>query len=69
MGFLTVTRREGEQIRLMIDPGIDTEQLLRHLLRDGITVHIGAMSRGQVRVSIEAPKEVLLLRNELIKQN
>lgn len=43
MGYLTVTRREGEMIRLTIDPGIDTEKLLKQLLRDGITVHVGAI--------------------------
>ncbi|MEE1895092.1 hypothetical protein V0R51_19435 [Pseudomonas otitidis] len=41
MGFLTLSRREGEMIRLTIDPGVDTEKLLKQLLRDGITVHIG----------------------------
>ena len=44
MGFLTVTRREGESIRLTIDPGVDTDKLLTLLLRDGITIH---MHRGQ----------------------
>lgn len=29
MGFLTVTRREGEMIRLTIDPGVDPEKLLK----------------------------------------
>lgn len=38
MGYLTVTRREGEMIRLTIDPGIDAEKLLKELLRGGITV-------------------------------
>ena len=64
MGYLTVTRREGEQIRLTIDPGVDTEQLLQHLLRDGITVHIGEIAGHKVRVSIEAPKEVLIWRED-----
>lgn len=66
MGYLTVTRREGEQIRLTIDPGVDTEKFLQHLLRDGITVHIGAIAGGKVRVAVEAPKEVLILRDELL---
>jgi len=26
MGFLTLSRREGEMIRLTIDPGVDTEK-------------------------------------------
>jgi sRNA-binding carbon storage regulator CsrA len=66
MGYLTVTRREGEQIRLTIDPGVDTEKLLRHLLRDGITITLGAISEHKVRVAIDAPMEVLILRDELI---
>lgn len=68
MGFLTVTRREGEQIRLTIDPGVDTERLLQQLLREGITVHIGELSGRQVKVAIEAPKEVLILRDELVAE-
>ena len=55
MGFLTVTRREGESIRLTIDPGVDTEKLLALLLRDGITIHMHRGQRdGHIRVGIEA---------------
>ena len=32
MGYLCLTRHEGELIRITIDPGVDTEKLLRHLL-------------------------------------
>ncbi|HCF3017766.1 TPA: carbon storage regulator [Pseudomonas aeruginosa] len=67
MGFLTLSRREGEMIRLTIDPGVDTEKLLKQLLRDGITVHIGAIKRhGRARISIEAPKQMAILRDELV---
>lgn len=56
MGFLTVTRRDGEVIRLTIEPGVDTEKLFRELLRDGITLHLGSTARhGRIRISIEAP--------------
>lgn len=67
MGYLTVTRREGETIRLTIDPGVDTEKLFKQLLRDGITVHVGAFQgQSQLRIGIEAPKQVLILRDDLI---
>jgi sRNA-binding carbon storage regulator CsrA len=66
MGYLMLSRKEGEEIRLTIDPGVDTDKLLQHLLRDGITVHVGALNGGKVRIGIEAPPEVLVLRNELI---
>lgn len=65
MGYLTLSRREGEQIRLTIDPGVDTEKLLQHLLRDGITIHIGEMHGGHVRVGVEAPKQVIVMREEI----
>ncbi len=66
MGYLALTRTEGQQIRLTIDPGVDTEKLLQHLLRDGITITIGAIDKRKVKVAIEAPKEVLILREEII---
>lgn len=65
MGYLTLSRREGEQIRLTIDPSVDVEALVQQLLRDGITIQIGEARGGQVRISIEAPKQVLVLREEL----
>lgn len=68
MGFLALTRREGQHIRLTIDPGVDTEKLLQHLLRDGITVHVSRINGGKVSIAIEAPQEVLVLREELTKK-
>ena len=65
MGYLSLSRLEGEEIRLTIDPGVDTEALLRNLLRDGITVHVREVQRGKVSVCIEAPKQVHILRTEL----
>lgn len=67
MGYLTVTRREGGMIRLTIDPGVDAEKLFKVLLRDGITVHVGELQgQSQVRIGVEAPKQILILRDELI---
>lgn len=66
MGYLTVTRREGQHIRLTIDPGVDTEKLLQHLLRDGITVHVGEFKGKKVSISIEAPAEIGIIRSELV---
>lgn len=65
MGYLVLNRHEGESIRLTIDPGVDTSKLLEHLLRDGITIAIGEIKGAQVRVAIEAPREILALRSEL----
>lgn len=66
MGYLVVTRKEGEKINISIDPGVDTQRLLEHLLRDGITVHVGGFHAGQVKIAIDAPKEMLVLRHELV---
>jgi sRNA-binding carbon storage regulator CsrA len=66
MGYLMLSRKEGEEIRLTIDPGVDTEKLLRRLLIDGITIGINELSGRQARISIEAPPEVVILRTELI---
>jgi sRNA-binding carbon storage regulator CsrA len=65
MGYLVLTRHEGDQIKLSIDPGVDTGALLKHLLRDGITIHVGELHGGKVKIGVDAPREVLVLRDEL----
>jgi sRNA-binding carbon storage regulator CsrA len=66
MGYLVLTRHEGEQIKLSIDAGVNTESLLKHLLRDGITIHIGELHSGKVKIGVDAPREILVLRDELV---
>lgn len=66
MGYLSLTRKENRHIRLTIDPGVDTQKLLLHLLRDGITINVTEIRGKQVRIGIEAPNEVLVLRDELV---
>ena len=65
MGYLTVSRSEGELIKLSIKPGVDTDALLQHLLRDSITIHVGELGRNKIRLGIDAPTEILVLRDEL----
>jgi sRNA-binding carbon storage regulator CsrA len=69
MGYLVLTRKENEQIRLTINPGVDTNQLLLHLLRDGITINVGEIQNKRIRIGIEAPNEVLVMRDELVAQS
>ncbi|WP_397377106.1 carbon storage regulator [Pseudomonas sp.] len=66
MGYLTLTRPEGQHIRLTIDPGVDTEKLLQHLLRDGITIRMANIDGHKASLAIDAPREILILREELI---
>ena len=51
MGYLCLTRRDGENIRLTIDPSVDLAKLLHLLLRDGITIRIDTLGQGAVRVA------------------
>lgn len=65
---LIVTRREGENLRLTIDPDVDTEKLMRLLLRDGITIHLNRSPRnGHIRIGVEAPQQIKISREELIE--
>lgn len=66
MSHLILTRRVGQSIVLTVAPGADPEQALHQLLRDGITVEINRVNNGNVRVSIDAPRTIQILRDELI---
>lgn len=67
MGYLVLTRNEGESLTLTIQPGAAGEDLIRHLARDGITICIAQIKGGsQVRVGIEAPAEINIIRTELL---
>lgn len=65
MSYLLLSRREGEGLHLSIAPGASAELLLEHLRKDGITIRVEEIKRSQVRLSVEAPLEVLVLRDEL----
>ncbi len=66
MGYLVVTRREGEEIHLSIAPGANAELLLHKLARDGITIRLGETLGSQTRLAIAAPCEVSIVRKELL---
>lgn len=66
MTFLVLTRREGEGLHLSIAPGANAELLLEHLRRDGITIGVVDINRSHVRLSVDAPVEVRVLRDELV---
>jgi len=65
MGYLVLTRREGEQITLRVQPGTDADDLLAQLLLDGITVTVTAVENGRARIGIDAPSDLQILRSEL----
>lgn len=66
MSHLILTRRVGQSIVINVAPSADPEQALHQLLRDGITVEINRVEHGNVRVSIDAPRTIQILRDELI---
>ena len=64
---LILGRRVGEKIRLTIDPGADPQDALRRLLEDGIEIEVAAIkNNNHVRLCITAPRELLVLREELV---
>jgi len=66
MGYLVLSRREGESIHLSIDPDADPAAVLEQL-QAGIYIDVAQIKSGQVRLSIEAPDAVVVLRGELVK--
>ena len=66
MGRLVLSRRADEQIRLTLKPGASIDDLLDELEQVGIWITVVETDRGRARLSIEAPEQLLVLRDELI---
>lgn len=65
---LILGRRVGEKIRLTVDPGADQEEALRRLIADGIEIEVASIkNNNHVRLAIAAPRELLVLREELVE--
>lgn len=65
MGYLVLARREGETITLRAKPGADPADLLASFLVDGITVELAEIDGSRVKLAIEAPKAIEIMRAEL----
>jgi len=65
MGGLSLTRKEGEKLFLSIHPDADAADLLRELTEHGITLTVVSVGDGHARIKIEAPRGILVLREEL----
>jgi sRNA-binding carbon storage regulator CsrA len=65
MGYLVLSRREGESIHLSIAAAADAAAVLEQL-RAGIYIDVTQIGDSQVRVGIEAPAAVRVLRMELV---
>lgn len=62
---LVLTRKEGEKITIRAQPGTNPDDLLAQLLLDGITIPVTQLSVGQVKLGIDAPLDLQILRAEL----
>lgn len=67
MGYLVLSRKEGETIHLSIDPDADLTSALEQL-RSGIFIDVTQISGSQVRLGIEAPASVIVLRGEILER-
>lgn len=65
--MLILTRRSGQSIRLMPDPGLDPATPIGELFRDGpIQIYVWHMDEDRLRLGIEAPARIVVLRDELL---
>lgn len=67
MGYLVLTRREGESLNISIRPGADVDDLVQDLLQHGITIGISELNGTQAKIGISAPDDLLILREELVE--
>jgi len=68
MGRLIVTRRTNEQIRLTLKPGASINDLLLELEDTGIWITMIETDGARARLAIDAPDQLLVLREELIPE-
>lgn len=66
MGRLVLSRRADEQIRLTLKPGASIDDFLDELEQVGIWITVVQTDGGRARLAIEAPEQMLVLRDELI---
>jgi hypothetical protein len=64
VGRLVLARKELQGLRFTIKPECVAE--LGDLIRDGITVTITELHTNQIKVAIDAPDCVLIMRDELV---
>jgi len=66
MGNLTIARKEGQRIFLSIDPNADPALTLKRLQEEGIAVCFSNLRGSQAMLTITAPREIRILREELV---
>lgn len=66
MGYLCLTRRPHEAIELYVQPGTTAEELFAALRERAIYIRIAEFQGGQVKLGIEAPACIGIVRAELL---
>ena len=67
--MLVLTRRQGEYITVYPAGDVDPGMTVAELFKDGpMEIHVGSINKNQVRLNFKAPRELLLLRNELCEE-
>lgn len=66
MAYLVLTRHQGESIQLSIRDGADEAELLEQLRSGGIYIDVLELTERRVRLGLDAPRDVLILREEII---
>lgn len=66
MGYLVLARHQGERLYLSIKEGADEAALLDDLRSGGIYIDVVELNDRTARIGIDAPRELLVLREELL---
>lgn len=65
--MLVLTRKPGQKFRILPGKGIDPNLTVRELFEKGpIEIIVTQIQGMQVKLGITAPREVLVLRDELV---
>lgn len=67
---LILGRKAGQKLVITLDPAADPQECLRALQEDGIEITVKDISDHgtYVRLMVDAPRELLVLRGELVSE-
>lgn len=66
MAYLVLTRHQGERLYLSIREDADETELLEQLRSGGIYIDVLELNERKVRLGLDAPRDILILREEVI---
>ncbi|MDH0098241.1 carbon storage regulator [Pseudomonas sp. GD04158] len=65
MRHLVLSRRVGERLFLHVEKDADPVKILEQLQREGIMIDVREIRGGKVKLSVEAPSDISIVRDEL----